>query len=129
MPLRHRPSRSAVLSPVRRSPRLLHRQLAGSKRQSSDAGHLVDHYARTSQGMDSVSSDVSIISELELTRCTDVLVIVIIESRRQPLSSLLAITARATYYFLAHTYNQHYYAFIKLRAVSVMFDTLFAPVI
>ena len=42
---RHRPSRSVVLSPVRRSPRLLRRQVAGSKRQSSDAGRLVDHQA------------------------------------------------------------------------------------
>ena len=32
------------------------------------------------------------------------------------------------YYFLAHTYNQNSYAFIKLCAVSGRFDTLFAPV-
>ena len=42
---RHRPSRSVGLSPVRRSPQLLHRQVAGSKRQSSDAGRLVDRQA------------------------------------------------------------------------------------
>ena len=74
-------------------------------------------------------SGVAIISELELTRCTDVPVIVVIGRRslartKQPLSSLLAIATRATLF----TYNQHYYAFIKLRAVSGRFDTLFAPV-
>ena len=113
------PSRSIVLSLVRRSPRLLHCQLAGSKRKSSDAGRLVDHQASV--------SDVAIISELELTHCT-------VYQRpshqtsearsKQPLSHVLfapLLTTRATYYFLAHTYNQNYYAFIKLSAVNGRF--------
>ena len=60
--------------------RLLHRQLAGSKRHSSDTDHLVDYQAppkapRVPLGLDyllnSVSSDVVIASQLQLTRCTD----------------------------------------------------------
>ena len=78
------PSRSVVLSPVRRSPRLLHRQLAGSKRHSSDTDHPGDHQAPppkaprvSSQSvsldylLNSVNSDLVIASKLQLTRCTD----------------------------------------------------------
>ena len=80
------PSRSVVLSPVRRSPRLLHRQLAGSKRHSSDTDHpdveqqppskaprMSSHAQALSLDLllNSVSSDVGITSKLQLTRCTD----------------------------------------------------------
>lgn len=78
------PSRSVVLSPVRRSPRLLHRQLAGSKRHSSDTDHPDVEQQPPSKAprmssqalsldllLNSVSSDVGIISKLQLTRCTD----------------------------------------------------------
>ena len=78
------PSRRVVLPPVRRSPRILHRQLAGSKRHSSDMDHPVDYQAPPPQALrvspqplsldyllNSVSSDVVIASKLQLTRCTD----------------------------------------------------------
>ena len=78
------PSRSVVLSPTRRSPRLLHRQLAGSKRRSSDTDHpdvnqqppsKVPRVSPQSLSLafllNSVSSDADIISKLQLTRCTD----------------------------------------------------------
>ena len=91
-------TRSVCLSPVRRSPRLIHRQVACSNRQSRDAGRLVDHQAppkglasklRLSPGFSqqSLVSGVAIIGKLELTRCTDAPVIVIIGRRRLELSS------------------------------------------
>ena len=76
-------ARSVVLSPLRRSPRLLHPQLAGSKRHSSDMDHLVDQRpppkaprvsaqaVRLDFLLNSVSSDIGIVSKLQLTRCTD----------------------------------------------------------
>ena len=78
------PSRSVVLSPVRRSPRLLQRQLAGLKRHSSDTDHpdveqqWISKVPRVSPPVlsldlihNSVSSDVGIINKLQLTCCTD----------------------------------------------------------
>ena len=84
---KHRSLSRPAIASTSSSPRLLHRQLAGSKRQSSDTDHLQappKAYRVSPQALsldyllDSVSSDVAIISELELTRCTDVPVIVII---------------------------------------------------